>query len=302
VKQTALTLEAEGWQPLRRTGSGHYMYEHVTGKTITFPATPSDHRSLKNTIAQARRATREWLEQQPPPPSAEALRDKKRDERQAEHHRKHAARVAASDVLTELKRAKELAGFYRKSGRDPVSALRRLVAAYEAALPAMTQKRHIGEQKLAALRVRLAEREREEELAGRTPEEHAREAAFVELPPPLHPEPVEQPAASDTLVNLRGPVQPVTLNRWPRFEHGQDGVAARLFALPDGTPVRLLMRDGKSVKGLLRKMAGTLLRIDMGDYMTGTKREGPEMTMYLEPGLVHGFILLTSTAPMEPLS
>ena len=52
-------LEAEvralGYQPVRRAKHG-WLFRHPCGATVQVPSTPSDHRSVRNTIAQARRA------------------------------------------------------------------------------------------------------------------------------------------------------------------------------------------------------------------------------------------------------
>lgn len=56
VRQLARLAQDHGWT-VRRSGSGHFKFIPPNGeRAVTVPATPSDKRSLANSIAQLRRA------------------------------------------------------------------------------------------------------------------------------------------------------------------------------------------------------------------------------------------------------
>ena len=56
IKNLIRALESQGWR-VEKTRSGHYMAYSPNGKDIvTIPGTPSDHRSMRNTLAALRRA------------------------------------------------------------------------------------------------------------------------------------------------------------------------------------------------------------------------------------------------------
>jgi predicted RNA binding protein YcfA (HicA-like mRNA interferase family) len=48
-------LERQGWSFVRRTSTGHLLYQAPTGQRMTLPISPSDSRWLKNTRATVRR-------------------------------------------------------------------------------------------------------------------------------------------------------------------------------------------------------------------------------------------------------
>lgn len=61
VKALLKDLDAAGW-PTKRTSKGHHMVFHPeTGRKVTTLAgTPSDPRSLKNSLADLKRAGFDW--------------------------------------------------------------------------------------------------------------------------------------------------------------------------------------------------------------------------------------------------
>lgn len=55
IRKLLKSLEAQGWR-VERTKKGHYVAYAPDGVgRVTIPGTPSDHRSMKNTLADLRR-------------------------------------------------------------------------------------------------------------------------------------------------------------------------------------------------------------------------------------------------------
>jgi hypothetical protein len=50
------SLKRQGWKHEQR-GNGHILLISPNGQTLTMAATPSDHRALKNVMADVRRLT-----------------------------------------------------------------------------------------------------------------------------------------------------------------------------------------------------------------------------------------------------
>lgn len=56
IRKLIRALEAQGWR-VEETGSGHYQAYSPNGEDIvTIPGTPSDHRSMRNTMSRLKRA------------------------------------------------------------------------------------------------------------------------------------------------------------------------------------------------------------------------------------------------------
>ncbi len=57
LKKLMREKAAQGWE-IQTTRGGHFRLRHASGGCVTFPSTPSDHRSFKNTLADVKRIER----------------------------------------------------------------------------------------------------------------------------------------------------------------------------------------------------------------------------------------------------